>query len=485
MAEEDIIYAKNRHFFGGIEPSDMLIFSAVSYNAYIRLNIKLPDATVVDGNTLCTVAGAVIRKSTSGYPMNEFDGDFVADVDDGVDYIIDSEVSKGVTYYYSAFPYSKQEVYNRNSANRSSATVAEYGYLYGFNIDMDDSNPATRVTYPADVQNTAHTPISSTDGVFDSGDWNIAMGNEFMPKPCMLTYDGTVDHYLDPNDYAKKIDGTSSSVADTSFNGNAMMEWPKIYTKRWEEDGIYHFRCSDTKIDDTWECWCNYNSNSVEIDHFYTAMYRESYPVKITSLNDENIAMRSIKGGVREQSGNGTDLSIGGKNLRARLNGGGWNIEIASDRLLIQDLLILLAKTTDLTPVYTSNTNVFGMEYLFDDAYYFPLLGLICDLSSQQYMDLPYTGSAYANYDLISGSTITGEAAGYIKDMVTTPYGRIPTSTDGSSTTYECSEFVMFNENNNAIACAYGPIGFHYYDSDDGKSFWDITAALSYKPVSA
>ena len=29
MAEEDLIFGKNRHFFGGIEPSNMLAFSAV------------------------------------------------------------------------------------------------------------------------------------------------------------------------------------------------------------------------------------------------------------------------------------------------------------------------------------------------------------------------------------------------------------------------------------------------------------------------
>ena len=33
------------------------------------------------------------------------------------------------------------------------------------------------------------------------------------------------------------------------YKRQAMMEWPKIYTKRWEENGIYHFRCSDTPQD--------------------------------------------------------------------------------------------------------------------------------------------------------------------------------------------------------------------------------------------
>jgi hypothetical protein len=38
--------------------------------------------------------------------------------------------------------------------------------------------------------------------VFGYGDWKDAF---FMPRPCMLRYDGTVDYYLDPNDYSRKL----------------------------------------------------------------------------------------------------------------------------------------------------------------------------------------------------------------------------------------------------------------------------------------
>ena len=32
MAEEDLIFGKNRHFFGGIEPSNMLTFTVLCFN---------------------------------------------------------------------------------------------------------------------------------------------------------------------------------------------------------------------------------------------------------------------------------------------------------------------------------------------------------------------------------------------------------------------------------------------------------------------
>ena len=80
MAEEDLLFGKNRHFFGGLEPSNMLTFAASSSydmannRPRIKIIANLPNDTIVDGQLLCTVAGAVIRKSRNGYPETEFDG---------------------------------------------------------------------------------------------------------------------------------------------------------------------------------------------------------------------------------------------------------------------------------------------------------------------------------------------------------------------------------------------------------------------------
>ena len=129
---------------------------------------------------------------------------------------------------------------------------------------------------------------------FNYGDWNLKPGEDFMPKPCMIKYEGEVVQYLDPNNYAMQEDGvTPSNVSDLDFPGNAMMEWPKIYTKRWEENGIYHFRCSDQKLDSDWDCWCNYDDNDNIIDHFYTAIYASHYTTTSVSTGQR---LRSISG---------------------------------------------------------------------------------------------------------------------------------------------------------------------------------------------
>lgn len=59
---------------------------------------------------------------------------------------------------------------------------------------------------------------------FNPGSWGNAF---FLPRPCMLKYDGTVDYYLNPVDYRLKEDGTPSDISNLNYDGNAMMEWGK------------------------------------------------------------------------------------------------------------------------------------------------------------------------------------------------------------------------------------------------------------------
>ena len=558
MAEEDLIFGKNRHFFGGIEPSNMKTFKAEVSGEGVVLTAELPDDTVVDGQTLCTVAGAVIRRSSTGYPSDEFDGELVADISESGTYLdavpdtsstylyaafpyttqgvyscnplntcgvnlpgnmvtftaesnydgttlkvklttdlpngvegavirkstsgypvsetdgeevmtitadgtyYDTNVVDKTTYYYSAFPYS-QGVHNRSEVNRTEATTKTF-YIFGYDLDTSDSDPSTRVSYPSDVHNSnyASACMDYSVGSFDYGGWNFAPGEKFMPRPCMLRYDGTVDHYLNPNNYTKKTDGSASSVADTSFGGNAMMEWPKIYTKRWEEKGIYHFRCSDIKVDDSYECWCNYDKNNNQIEHFYTPIYNGA-----SDMASDVTRLRSLSGpttGVKGTYSEFVDL--------AKANGDDWYIEVLADHLLIQDLLVMMSKSTDGQTSYghgaggsklacgsmdkkgmfwgsSSNSygvKVFGMENYWGNTFRH-IAGLVLK-SKTYYIKITrgtYDGSAATDYGndnsgyLNTGiTTATASNEYYISKMTATKFGRLPITYSGSSTTYEC-----------------------------------------------
>ena len=142
-------------------------------------------------------------------------------------------------------------------------------YVYGFKIDQSISDPATAVTYLRDA--IGKTPAAMGSTAFSYGDWEDVF---FMPKPCMLKSNGTVDYYLDQDDYSKKVDGTASDISDLSYDGNAMMEWPLIYYKFEEDsDGNVYFYCSAQQVDDSYHCWCNYDASNNVIPHFYTAIY--------------------------------------------------------------------------------------------------------------------------------------------------------------------------------------------------------------------
>ena len=523
MAEEDLLFGKNRHLFGGIEPSNMLSFLATS--AYISspstprisISITLPANTIIDGQTLCTVAGAVIRRSTTGYPTTEFDGDLVATVTaNGT--IYDTNVVINTTYYYSAFPFTTQGVYNRNKVNRSTCKAMPCSYLFGYDLTVATANPVARVAYPSDVDNSAYTPaaMNFTAGAFNYGSWSGIAGSKFMPKPCMLNYNGTVAYYLNQDVYTKKVDGTASDVANTAFGGNAMMEWPKIYTKREFVNGVYKFRCSDVKLDSSYDCWCNYDKNNKEIDHFYTPIYFGS---------NSNGRLRSISGQSNYVNNTAeTELSL------ARANGDGWCTEVLVDRLLIQDLLVLMAKSTDTQTVYgtgrcasgnasaigqgtinasglfwgstdqVSTVKVFGMENWWGNIWR-RTAGWINANGTQKIKITQGThdgstatdyNTAGAGYLTLSGATPAGTSSGYVSAMKNDlPFGRIPVTSGGSSSTYESDGLLFDNGQVN-----YAMVGSYWKDTlfcgafctflaYAGTSAGDnVGAALSCKPLS-
>ena len=207
---------------------------------------------------------------------------------------------------------------------------------YGFFIDSSVSDSDNAVTYIEDA--IGMTPAAMGASTFDYGDWENAF---FMPKPCMLKSDGTVDYYLDPNDYSKKADGTASDIANANYDGNAMMEFPKIWYKfvGGTNTGDGYFYVSNTQVDNDYHCWCNIDANNNEIDHFYMAIYNGTGTSKLRSLSGVTLNSSSGNGNTtatqettRAQANNPTDKQK-------------WYIDQWCDRLLINALLVLMSKS--------------------------------------------------------------------------------------------------------------------------------------------
>ena len=389
-------------------------------------------------------------------------------------------------------------------------------WIFGYDLDKDDENPFTRVSYPADVDNTVYTPafMDFTNDVFNYGSWNFKPGEKFMPNPCMLLYNGTVGYYLKPNDNTKKSDGTASDVADTSYGGNAMMEWGLLYTKRWEENGVYKFRVSNVRIDADWECWCNYDINNNVIPHFYTPIYFGSY---------DGTRMRSLSG-----QSNMVSTTAQQEIDRAKTNGSDiWYTEVTSDQKLIEDLAVLMCKSTAIQEKYgtgrisassaiapgtmntkgmfwgdnggTNGVKIFGMENPYGNIWR-RKAGYTYNVGVQNIKltrgthdgstatDYNITGDGYIS---ISNSIITGSSGGYITEMITTPFGRFSKALGGSQTTFE-ADVCWHNDTYNGCYALVGgnwnngrPCGLFCVDLANAPSnaASNIGASLSCKPL--
>lgn len=398
--------------------------------------------------------------------------------------------------------------------------------VYSFHVNPNESDPEDAVTYLDDA--TGLTPAKMGASSFSYGSWANAW---FLPKPCMLKSDGTVDYYLNPNDYSKKTDGTASDIADLTFDGNVMLEFPKIWVKRVDDgNGARTVSIAPVNVDGTYKCWSNINAEDKEVDHFYLPAYNGTI--------DSNAKMRSISGvtlsGTAPQTSPyayapnytraqevtaATANNPTGKNL--------WYTETWADFCLIYDLLYLMGKSLDVQRTFgqglssgaetamrsyvtgthdakglfygdvsdnTKAVKVFGIENFWGCRWH-GVAGLINDSGTLK-VKMTYgvadgsttvgyntTGSGYLNYGSTYGT------AGYIKKMQadnTMGYKIIETA--GTDATYYCDYYYVNNSqsnyallggrSDNGTSCGF------YVNLDTGAAgtAWTIGGSLSCRP---
>ena len=390
---------------------------------------------------------------------------------------------------------------------------------YAVHVNMnDEADPDSAVTFPSgydnsDFSDNAYMDFSS--GSFHYGNWADAF---FMPRSCMLKFDGTVDYYLNEDDETKKEDGTASDVANMNYGGNAMVEWGKIYFGfKGDSDGNgYTFIVSNLPSEGL-DCYCNIDANRNEIDHFYTPKYFGS--------NDSSNRLRSISGQTNYvlQTGE-TELS------HAKANGNGWSTECYGDWTLIKHLLVLMSKSLNIQAKYgygrcsSSNSNaigqgtmngkgrfwgdssqtngvkIFGMENWWGNIFR-RIEGYVTDDNGVQLVKMCYgkrDGSTADGYSIdgtgyVSMGTTSGTPGSGIQTMhVNNKCGVVPKALTGntSPTTY-FSDGHWYDNSCYAIVGGYWSggllVGVFYSKVDNTVSAANANrgAAVSCKPLSA
>lgn len=405
--------------------------------------------------------------------------------------------------------------------------------VYGIHITNGESVPSAKVQYIADAVGMTPAHMDFANGVFDYGSWANAF---FMPRPCMLKYDGTVDYYLDPDDYTKKEDGvTASDVANTSYGGNAMMEWGRDGKKIWlkivpdasQSNKGADIYIADYQADPDFTDWNFHNSAGVSVDHFYTPIYNGSViDGKMRSLSGKAVSNKKT---AQQELDYATANNPTGSLI--------WTTETISDIDLINILLILISKSTDTqtsfgtglansgtesinngfrtgvqdnkglfygtnsgtASTYTNAVKIFGMEnwWGFQWRRY---VGEIV-VSGIRKRKLTYNiedGSTSAGYNLTGADYITtdantpsGTSGSYISQTVFNRYGVFPTVASGSASTHYC-DGLWYNNSATSVPVRGGSSAAEtlcgaictYFRGVSTTSDWDRGAALSAKPLS-
>ena len=390
--------------------------------------------------------------------------------------------------------------------------------VYTYHVNPNESDPEDAVTYLDDA--TGLTPAKMGASSFSYGSWANAW---FLPRPCMLKSDGTVAYYLNPNDYSKKTDGTASDIADANFDGNVMLEFPKIWVKRvaGSASGERTVSIAPVNVDGTYKCWSNINAEDKEVDHFYLPAYNGTiHSSKMRSLSGVTLDTTYAPNYTRAQEVTAaTANNPSGKNM--------WYTETWADFCLIYDLLYLMGKSLDVQRTfgqglssgaetamraYVTGTHnakglfygdvsgtstavkVLGMENLWGCRWH-GVAGLINDNGTLK-VKMTYgvadgsttvgyntTGDGYLNYGSTYGT------AGYVKKMqADNAMGYKIIETAGTDATYYCDYYYVNNSQSNYAlfggASVYGAGCGFYVNLSGGaaRSDWSVGGSLSCRP---
>lgn len=377
------------------------------------------------------------------------------------------------------------------------------GNTYGFHFNGNESDPTKIIEYVG--TNAEYTPVSYnfSTHTMNMGDWSKAF---FIPRPCVLNFDGTVKGYLQENDFTKLEDGSAAPTLTTE--GNCMMEWPQIWLKIVPDTGdtssatVY---IASYQVDDSYTCYNCYDESGTLKQHFYTPIYMGSI--------DSSGRLRSVSGQTAEGQRT-TDQ----QRAAAKKNGTGvgYDIETWVDRQTIIFLLWLIGHSTDTQTVFgagrggattynysqsnvlatgTMNTSglwygdtagtegvkVFGMENWWGNILR-RTIGLGCNNSKQCYKLTPTTidGSTATSYNTTNTGYFIGADntdRGYISKLAWTDKGFTVAQCSGSNTTY-LADFSVYDSE--SVACLGGMLTD---GTNCGASSWYLYAEASYTRV--
>lgn len=220
-----------------------VVLDAVPPNTITNFAASTSDGTInlswVNPTDSDFVKAKILMKAGS-YPTSPTDGTAIYE-GSGVSKPI-TGLANGTVYYFRCFTYDITGNVNQTTINQQITASTLSQNIYGVRVDTTNSNPETSVTYIGD--SIGFIPMSGNNGSFLWGSWE-SIFNGFEIKPCLLKA-GVVQYYLNPNNFAQKVDGVTASDITTGNDGDVMIEFGKpIWTKWTDEGSTYTIQISD------------------------------------------------------------------------------------------------------------------------------------------------------------------------------------------------------------------------------------------------
>ena len=406
----------------------------------VGISWKDPEDTIIGGETASRWAGTYLVRNEVDFPKNEKDGTLILDSQIQNAYqetpFEDSGLIPGKKYYYALFPYSDKGKINYNSENMFVGQPVRI-IKYGVRIDQNNADPDTRVEYLFDAVGKKPGRLNPETGVFDYGDW-AEVGFVKDNRPCMLKADGTVDYYLNPTNYDLKEDGMPSNVSDTTYNGNAMAEFPLWYLCQYSEGGYDYIILSEQMVDDRYQALAFTDAKGIVKDRMYLGTFPSSAPAK------------SIKGVAAAEY---KDYATAIKEHESEIT----NLTSWSERDYVAALLIVLSKSTDFSACFGggfvtvegdsqfNKDTIFHVKKWWGQAYA-AVAGIFLKYNSTEKdtqicikMNPPYnaTGEEHQIFD----KYYLPDKTGWISKIKITEFGKLASYINGSETTYYTSKY--------------------------------------------
>jgi len=299
-------------------------------NASVALSWKNP--------TDADFSKVTVVYKTTGFPTSKNDG-ITAYTGTGTATTVTSLVND-TKHYFSVF--AEDSYGNVSGSAQISATPTDIK-IYGVKIDTNNSNPETALTYTDNATGFTPAKMNFATKTFSYGSWeNVFPFNQI--KPCVFK-NGVVNYYLNPNDYSKKIDGTTADIA-TGDDGDVMIEFPKIWWKFETVGTDIYIRYATKQKDETYKCLAHMRGTTEKDKCYIGAYLSTSISSKLRSLPSKWVT---------------TSKPIGAFRILAQANGSGYDQMAYYQLLMLQVLYIVMFKNRDsqtaLGQGYTSNTN--------------------------------------------------------------------------------------------------------------------------------